>query len=601
MIQPNGGFAYTVAMDDVDPRIVRSGRRIRLLEDDAELTVDHRHADIRQSGDGRYSPWGATLYFSASDNSDPRTNERDYTIVVGQTLFDVMTRPVPWTTHGMVLVVGLGVISILAGIGRTTAAPRLARGVIRFAPCDTRVILRVALFFITWRMLSLDLSALSVLVDGRQLHHLSPAALDEFARWMTLALLSPPGWATVVQLIAASLLLATLIVPRRVFLIVALMPTLLIEWAMYQYRGQMPDMDPILATLVIAACWPMSWKHATGKSRAVSSQATSLGLAFTFSMALIYFVSGWSKLSVDGPWWKTVDLEYLYASMIVWHGATAPSWFEPIAIFFQDLFGRMPWLDVTAAFSTMVIELAWPLVLVSRWARWLLAPAMVGAHLVIFLSSGIFFLPMGTLGITCVIAWRHVLARGATDPGASEVAAPGRIMHPLRLVPLIVISYLVIYPARYNADVFPFTNYCHFNWVHRELAKPAIVYRLGYWDPEREQYRPIPMNHGGFLDCWMTTLSTQEAITYMNSADGPARDASLERLRQYPRALRSNRSSNWLLGPFACPPHVVASSYEVDPEWLTEIHLLKTEYDIPARGFEATWEHVMSLWKKPDA
>jgi len=33
---------------------------------------------VRQLGGGRYSVWGNFLYFSSSDNSDPRTNGRVY-------------------------------------------------------------------------------------------------------------------------------------------------------------------------------------------------------------------------------------------------------------------------------------------------------------------------------------------------------------------------------------------------------------------------------------------------------------------------------------------------------------------------------------------
>jgi hypothetical protein len=36
------------------------------------------HDDIRTQGEGRYSIWGRSVYFSASDNSDARTNKRVY-------------------------------------------------------------------------------------------------------------------------------------------------------------------------------------------------------------------------------------------------------------------------------------------------------------------------------------------------------------------------------------------------------------------------------------------------------------------------------------------------------------------------------------------
>jgi hypothetical protein len=53
-----------------------------LLEDGKTLGPAHgRHDDIRRLGGGRFSHWGIELYFSTSDNSDPRTNGRKYTII----------------------------------------------------------------------------------------------------------------------------------------------------------------------------------------------------------------------------------------------------------------------------------------------------------------------------------------------------------------------------------------------------------------------------------------------------------------------------------------------------------------------------------------
>ena len=53
---------------------------LKLFEDGQELGPAHAaHKDIREQGKGRYSHWKTALYFSASDNSDPRTNGRKYT------------------------------------------------------------------------------------------------------------------------------------------------------------------------------------------------------------------------------------------------------------------------------------------------------------------------------------------------------------------------------------------------------------------------------------------------------------------------------------------------------------------------------------------
>jgi hypothetical protein len=52
-----------------------------LLEDGKPMAGAHAgHDEIRYQGGGRYSHWGATLYFSASDNTDPASNGRVYTV-----------------------------------------------------------------------------------------------------------------------------------------------------------------------------------------------------------------------------------------------------------------------------------------------------------------------------------------------------------------------------------------------------------------------------------------------------------------------------------------------------------------------------------------
>ncbi len=65
------------------------GSRLRLFENDHELGPPHTgHPDIRNLGRGRFMHWisstgGESLCFSASDNSDPRTNGRSYAYCAG--------------------------------------------------------------------------------------------------------------------------------------------------------------------------------------------------------------------------------------------------------------------------------------------------------------------------------------------------------------------------------------------------------------------------------------------------------------------------------------------------------------------------------------
>jgi hypothetical protein len=55
--------------------------RLRVYEDGEPLGPAHSlHDTVRQQGQGAFSHWGATLYFSTSDNGDPTTNGRTYEI-----------------------------------------------------------------------------------------------------------------------------------------------------------------------------------------------------------------------------------------------------------------------------------------------------------------------------------------------------------------------------------------------------------------------------------------------------------------------------------------------------------------------------------------
>ena len=55
--------------------------KLILYEDGKPLgPVTDMHKDIREKGNGRYSHWGEDVFFSASDNSNPNTNNKKYMI-----------------------------------------------------------------------------------------------------------------------------------------------------------------------------------------------------------------------------------------------------------------------------------------------------------------------------------------------------------------------------------------------------------------------------------------------------------------------------------------------------------------------------------------
>ncbi len=85
-IVPDGQHGYYNDLENVGIHAACEPRTLSLLvllEDGRPLGPPHQtHEEIRAQGMGRYSHWNGTLFFSARDNSDPRTNGRVYSIQV---------------------------------------------------------------------------------------------------------------------------------------------------------------------------------------------------------------------------------------------------------------------------------------------------------------------------------------------------------------------------------------------------------------------------------------------------------------------------------------------------------------------------------------
>jgi len=78
------GHCYIARMDfgEEGDKVTRNRSMLQLFEDGKPLGPGKAlHADIREKGQGRFSHWGRdSLYFSASDNTDPSTNGRAYEV-----------------------------------------------------------------------------------------------------------------------------------------------------------------------------------------------------------------------------------------------------------------------------------------------------------------------------------------------------------------------------------------------------------------------------------------------------------------------------------------------------------------------------------------
>jgi hypothetical protein len=82
---PNEGYCWLAPLphlhDLADSDEMPTRSNLRLFEDGKQLSFAHApHITIQKAGEGRYSHWQDRLYFSTSDNSNPNTNGRSYTI-----------------------------------------------------------------------------------------------------------------------------------------------------------------------------------------------------------------------------------------------------------------------------------------------------------------------------------------------------------------------------------------------------------------------------------------------------------------------------------------------------------------------------------------
>ena len=80
-MNPETGHCYTSQLPDSLLSDADGCSRLRIFEDGFPLATRGSHHDkVRNVGVGAFSHWGNHIYFSTSDNSDPRTNGRVYSV-----------------------------------------------------------------------------------------------------------------------------------------------------------------------------------------------------------------------------------------------------------------------------------------------------------------------------------------------------------------------------------------------------------------------------------------------------------------------------------------------------------------------------------------
>jgi hypothetical protein len=131
--QPEQGHAYVIDLSVLGvnaPSDDGGTSELVLSEDGVPLPSAHQqHKAIRAQGGGRYSHWNQALYLSASDNSDPRTNGRSYTLTVprGLRVAGVLTGPWSLAKIAWLTVCLGGALLVLLPWSPLTASDRALR------------------------------------------------------------------------------------------------------------------------------------------------------------------------------------------------------------------------------------------------------------------------------------------------------------------------------------------------------------------------------------------------------------------------------------------------------------------------------------------
>ena len=103
--------------------------KLRMFEDGKRIGPAHSvHQSIFEQGDGRYSNWNGTLFFSSSDNSDPRTNGRTYQLRNAPELLRLLILPAALCLVLAVACLRSVPAGVIPGLKRRTLAGRSELG-----------------------------------------------------------------------------------------------------------------------------------------------------------------------------------------------------------------------------------------------------------------------------------------------------------------------------------------------------------------------------------------------------------------------------------------------------------------------------------------
>lgn len=452
-------------------------------------------------------------------------------------------------------------------------------------PLQLRIALTIIVLPTVWKLLSLDFSFL-----GDSCYQRFPYAYgyaDFLVRWLGQNRCSIygalPPWQ--LQVGGAAFLTAFVVAPRRIYLLIGIACTWLLDTNASFFRGNMYDIDTPLAVLTLVALTPVRLSQAASLSRAPSAGARMVALSMLAYVAAYYALAGLSKLANVWYWPFAVKLGNLYSISHLWFAQEMPPVLDWVARTFAQRYQSWPALDALTATVVLLEQMLWLVAPFSRRIRLQAGILTAGTHVVIALTGGIVFLtwPFIALAVTVPFSLRR------TTPSPSEVPAlPRRAL----VVPATA-ALLAISPAAWSYTLPPFYNYYSFGWTYPHPTEIPEVYALGWRDPATGALRPVPMRQGGFFEHRFGGLLSSNVRQLLTSKPRTFDEVEARRrLRLILEATREPDANKWLLGPFSAPDHLIGDHGAPDLRTIPTLEMLKGRpaESTDGRPVRARWE-----------
>lgn len=366
-----------------------------------------------------------------------------------------------------------------------------------------------------------------------------------------------------------------------------------IDTSAYLYRGTLYTLDTPLALLMILFFTPVNLRKASANNLEPSPLAKIAVIPPLTYVASYYILAGIAKFEFAWNWHEVVRVGNYYPVSYLWHTQVMP----PIVDFFarhtSNLYLQRPIFDTASALIVYVEQFIWLLALFSLFFRVHAGLFAVAYHLIVALTTGIVFITWLFVPLAVTFPFSLAARRlfGRTRPHGAPQEAPAWLTSPWLLLALIgVPCFLAVLPSK-GLPYPPFHNYLAFGWRYMTVAEFPTIYRMGWWDENRDKLEAFPLGQAGFLDFRQT--ANMDSFVKVALTLGPDYAAIAgTNLRSMIEATRPIGSNGWLLGSLRAPQHLLGLAGSQEMQSINTFYLMRSKrfYMTEEGTYRVEWE-----------